>query len=82
MPIIDITLLEGRDDATRRRLLREVTATVQSVLAAPPESIRVVLREVPRSHYAVAGVVKDEVGSAAPGQGGDRTGASSDVDGA
>ncbi len=63
MPIIDITLLEGRDDATRRRLLREVTATVQSVLAAPPESIRVLLREVPRSHYAVGGVVKDEEGA-------------------
>lgn len=63
MPIIDITLLEGRDDATRRRLMREVTSAVERVLGAPPESIRVLLREVPRSHYAVGGVPKDEAGS-------------------
>jgi len=63
MPIIDITLLEGRDDATKRALMREVTQVVSERLEVPRESVRVVLREVPPSHFAVGGVPKDELDS-------------------
>jgi 4-oxalocrotonate tautomerase len=61
MPIIDITLLTGRDDATKRRLMREVTELVVARLEVPPSSVRVVLREVPPAHFAVGGVPKDEL---------------------
>lgn len=58
MPIIDITLLEGRSYEKKSRLIKEVTeATVRS-LETPPESVRVVLREVHPSHFAVAGEPK------------------------
>jgi 4-oxalocrotonate tautomerase len=61
MPIIDVTLLDGRDDATKRRFMRELTDLAESTLQIPRHSIRVVIREVPRSHYAVGGVPKDEL---------------------
>ena len=66
MPIIDITLLEGRDLATKKALMREVTDAVEKSLGAPRESIRVLVRDVPRSHYSVGGTPKDE-GEPRPG---------------
>lgn len=60
MPILDITLLEGRDDQKKGELIRAVTdATVRS-LGVPPEAVRVLLREISPSHFAVAGVRKSE----------------------
>ncbi len=61
MPIIDITLLEGRDLATKKRLMREVTDLLEATLEVPRQSIRVMVREVPKSHFAVGGVPKDEL---------------------
>ncbi|MFT7485552.1 MAG: 4-oxalocrotonate tautomerase [Candidatus Paceibacteria bacterium] len=61
MPIIDITLLEGRDLATKKRLMVEVTDLVESTLDVPRASIRVLVRELPKSHYCVGGVAKDEL---------------------
>lgn len=58
MPIVDITLIEGRAPEKKRALIAEVTDTVERVLGAPRDSIRVVLREIPASHYGVAGVPK------------------------
>ena len=58
MPIVDITLIEGRAAEKKRALIWEVTDTVERVLGVPRESIRVVLREVPAEHYGVAGIPK------------------------
>lgn len=60
MPILDVTLLEGRDEQKKGEFIRAVTdATVES-LGVPPESVRVILREIPHSHLAVGGVRKSE----------------------
>ena len=58
MPILDITLLEGRSDEKKARLIREVTDATVRALDTPPESVRVILREVHPSHFAVGGVPK------------------------
>lgn len=60
MPVIDITLLEGRTPEKKRNLIREVTDATVRALDAPPESVRVIIREVPPTHFAVAGVPKSE----------------------
>jgi 4-oxalocrotonate tautomerase len=65
MPIIDITLLEGRDLETKKLLMREVTDLVAARLGAPLQSIRVAIREIPKSHYSVGGVPKDELDACA-----------------
>ncbi len=60
MPIVQIHLLEGRDEEKKRRLVKEVTQAVCNALDAPPEKVRIILSEMADHHYAVGGVlVKD-----------------------
>lgn len=58
MPIIDVTLLEGRSSGDKNKLIAELTDGAERALGAPRESIRVIIREVPAAHFAVAGVTK------------------------
>jgi 4-oxalocrotonate tautomerase len=60
MPIITISLVEGRTAERKAALLREVTEAVARVLEAPRESIRVLLAEIPATHWAVGGVALSE----------------------
>lgn len=60
MPLIEVTLAEGRDPERLRRLLRQVHDAVQSALDAPSESIRVILREVPPAHWSAGDVTLAE----------------------
>lgn len=55
MPIIQMHILEGRSDALKQKLVAEVTDAVSRTLGNPPESIRVLLYEIPKSHWAVGG---------------------------
>jgi 4-oxalocrotonate tautomerase len=58
MPLIQITMIEGRSDEQRRALLRGVTDAVEQSVGAPRGSIRVILQEVPATHWAVGGEPK------------------------
>ena len=58
MPIIDITILEGRTHEQKSALITEVTDAAVRTLGAPPQSVRVIIREIQPSHFAVAGVPK------------------------
>ena len=55
MPIIDVTLFEGREEETKLQLMREVTAVVAKRLEVPPAAVTVVLREVKRSNLTKGG---------------------------
>ena len=55
MPFIQITIAEGRDPEKKERLISEVTETVSTVLEAPIETIRVLITEVPTTHWGIAG---------------------------
>ncbi|MFT7667957.1 MAG: 4-oxalocrotonate tautomerase [Planctomycetota bacterium] len=61
MPIIDITMVEGRGDEVKRVLMREITELVVKRLEVPSTSVRVVVREVPAKHWCVGGVTKDQM---------------------
>ena len=60
MPIINITLIEGRPAEKKAELIRELTDATERVLAAPRESIRVIINEIPPEHLGIAGVSKAE----------------------
>ncbi len=60
MPIIDVTLLEGRSSESKNRLISELTDAAERALDAPRSSIRVIIREVPAAHFAVAGITKQQ----------------------
>jgi 4-oxalocrotonate tautomerase len=64
MPLIQITILEGRSTAQKHRLLREITAVVATVLEAPKERIRVCIHEVHPDCWGIAGEPASEVRAA------------------
>lgn len=60
MPIVEVTLIEGRTYEAKVRMVAEVTDALVSSLGAPRESVRIIIREVPAWHFAAAGVLKGE----------------------
>ena len=56
MPMIEVTLTEGRTPAQLRRLIAELTAAAHRAVDTPVANIRVVLREVPKTHWAAGDV--------------------------
>lgn len=64
MPHVDITLAEGRTPSQIRDLLHEVHTAVLNTTDTKPEYIRVVVREVPRAHWATGDVTLTEMDTA------------------
>ncbi|MBO8185140.1 tautomerase family protein [Streptomyces spirodelae] len=60
MPQVDIALAEGRTPSQIRNLVHEVHAAVLRTVGTRPENIRVVVREVPRTHWATGDVTLAE----------------------
>lgn len=61
MPIIHIELMEGRPVDKIQSLIASVTETVSKELDAPKERIRVLVTELPKSHWGIAGVPASEL---------------------
>ncbi len=55
IPIAHLYILEGRDDERKERLIAEVTDAIHRAIDAPVESIRVLLVEMPKQHFGIAG---------------------------
>lgn len=53
-------MVEGRSPAQIRALISAVTHAVATTTDAPLEAIRVVVREVPRTHWAAGDVTLSE----------------------
>lgn len=58
MPIVELTLIEGRTHQQKAAAVKAVTNALVESLGAPAESVRVIIREIPPEHFAVAGVLK------------------------
>lgn len=56
MPLIEVTLVEGRSTDQLRALISGLTRATSQAIEAPVESIRVVVREVPDTHWAAGDV--------------------------
>lgn len=55
MPIAQINIVEGRTDAQKELLIREVSDAITRALDAPLESVRVIINEMPKQHFGIAG---------------------------
>ncbi len=60
MPIIAVTIAEGRSVEKKRKLIRALTNAAVEAFEVKPEQVRVMLNELPLDHYAVAGVTFGE----------------------
>lgn len=62
MPLINISILEGRSEEKIMDLIKNVTATVSETLDAPKGNIRVIVTEVPKNRWAVGSKTMKEIG--------------------
>lgn len=62
MPIANLSIMEGRNEEQIAALIEAVTEAIHTSLSAPRENIRVIVSEVPRSHWGIAGKSAKELG--------------------
>ena len=70
MPLIEVTMVEGRTPQQVRALISALTHAASAAVDAPLDSIRVVVREVPTTHWGAGDVTiaeRLESAEAAPG---------------
>ena len=62
MPIANLSIMEGRNEEQIAALIEAVTEAIHTSLSAPRENIRVIVSEVPRSLWGIAGKSAKELG--------------------
>lgn len=60
MPIIEMTMLEGRNDADIEAVMKAVATAAHESLGTPYENIRVIVKEVPLNRFSVGLELKSE----------------------
>lgn len=55
MPIMVVHMLEGRTQEQKENFIAALTKAAEDTLGSPPESVRVLLQEMPKEHFGVAG---------------------------
>lgn len=58
MPIVQIEMLEGRTTDQKREMAKGVTEAIVKALNVSPDAVRIIIREMKREDYAVAGVLQ------------------------
>lgn len=55
MPIATINIVEGRTDEQKEKLIEKVTQAIHEAIDAPVANVRVILNEMPKQHFGIAG---------------------------
>lgn len=58
MPIINVQILEGRPQEQIKDAIQSITESASTSLGVPKERVRVLVTEVPKTHWGTGGVVK------------------------
>lgn len=61
MPVLHLEMHPGRTLEQKRAFVSEVTRVSVETLACPPDSLQIVITEVPREHWAKAGKLLSEL---------------------
>ncbi|TPW78012.1 tautomerase family protein [Schumannella soli] len=59
--IIEISLFEGRSEAAKRMLIRELFARIRDEVGIDPHSVEITLTETPKVNWGIRGRVADEL---------------------
>lgn len=62
MPIAQLYIIEGRTDEQKEVLIQEVSEAMSRSLDAPMERIRVMITEMPKQHFGIAGQSAKKLG--------------------
>ena len=66
MPLIQVTMIEGRTAEQKRELLAAITRAVSETIGAPLDSIRAWITDVPSEQFMSAGTLASDRAVAAP----------------
>lgn len=58
MPILDITILEGRSEDEKQALVSALTQAVHESLGSPVTDVRIFVNEVSPTNFAAGGVLR------------------------
>ena len=62
MPFAQIYLIEGRTDEQKKAVIEKVTQALHEAVGAPVESVRVLIHEVPKTQWGIAGKTAKDLG--------------------
>ena len=62
MPICQINMMVGRTPEQKRELIAKVTEAICESLGAKPEGVRIMINEMPKEHFGIAGKSAAELG--------------------
>ena len=60
MPIIHVNMYEGRTIDQKRKLVVAMTEAVVKSLDTKPETVRIIIHDIPKHNIAVAGILASE----------------------
>ena len=60
MPMVQMTLLKGRDEEKVQQLMKNVARVISETIGAPLETIRIMVNEIPPTRFAVGDKLKSE----------------------
>jgi 4-oxalocrotonate tautomerase len=56
MPIVQISMIQGRTPEKKEQLIKKVTEAIIEVLKIPADRVRIVLNELPKENLGYGGV--------------------------
>ena len=62
MPLAHIYIMEGRTVEQKRAVIEKVTQALHEALSAQKENVRVVIQEVPKTNWGIAGTSAADLG--------------------
>lgn len=62
MPICQVYMMEGRTVEQKRKLIAKISEAMHESIGAPLESVRVIITEMPKEHFGIAGKSAGEMG--------------------
>jgi 4-oxalocrotonate tautomerase len=61
MPIVNIQIMQGRPEEKVKEVIQNVTETVSVTLDVPKERVRVIVTEVPKTHWGIGGIPVSDI---------------------
>jgi len=59
---MQVFLMEGRTEEQKARLIEALTRAAVEAVDAPPESVRVLITEMPKAHFGIGGKTAKALG--------------------
>jgi 4-oxalocrotonate tautomerase len=61
MPIVNIQIMQGRPEEKIKEVIQNVTEAICATLNAPKENVRVIVTEIPKTHWGIGGTAVSDM---------------------